>query len=389
MIKVKLDFFFELYEKGSIPKIFQEVYSSVDKKAIPNNVYDEQQIAKTPRVYSVFFIPDYLRPRLDHNVFNVKKLSQFFKGYSVQLHGFSDVDTYLKHRFKNNAKSIRKRVRRLESCFQISDKMYYGAITEKEYDFFMDSLYDMLVRRFEQRNDVSQSLLNWGRFRKMYFNLINEKRASLFVVQEGDKPIIISLNHHFQGKLFSAISSYDIDYSKFSLGSVEIYKKLDWCIENGHNSYEMGMGDLSYKREWCNHIYNFEHQIIFPKQNLNAGFVASLEYVKASLKELIFKIAYVRYKKYKASRKKSKNIGLNYEAFPERELQGENYPVIDINTETHAFLRKPVYDFQYSNIENSANILILEISKEEKSYLIKGTNKIQKVVFGSNVDQTD
>ena len=107
----------------------------------------------------------------------------------------------------------------------------------------MNRLEKMLIKRFEQRNDVSQTLTQWDRYKEMYFSLINEKRASLFVIYHENTPIVISLNHHFQGRLFSAISSYDIDFGKFSLGSVEIYKKLDWCIANQHQSYEMGMGD--------------------------------------------------------------------------------------------------------------------------------------------------
>ncbi|WP_299436904.1 GNAT family N-acetyltransferase [uncultured Aquimarina sp.] len=385
MRKEHIDYFFELFEKCSIPKLFSEVRPSENEKPLINPDYDDNLVHNPDTIYSVFFIPDYLKPSLKNDRFVIKKVDQFFKGYAIFLEGFANADAYIKHRFRSNAKAIRRRVKRLESCFQISYKTYYGSIEEDEYAFFMDSLEKMLIRRFEQRNDVSQSLLRWDHYKKMYFSLINEKKASMFVAFEGDQPIIVSLNHHFQNRLFSAISSYDIDYSKFSLGSVEIYKKLDWLIENNHKSYEMGMGDLSYKREWCNHIYNFEHQIIYPKKSV-VGFVkGNIECLKVKLKEFVFKVAYVRYKKYKAKRKENPVIPTDeYQVSAiEEALYDKDLKIVDYNTKEYSPLRRIVFDFLYTSIDNVNNVRVLEVSEKEKSYLIVGSAKMQKVVFNS------
>ncbi len=382
MKKEHIDYFFELYEKGVVPKIFSKVNSLENQESYVNPDYDENLVKNADKIYSVFFIPDYLKPTFDTDRFSSKVINQFFKGYAIFLDGFSSADAYIKHRFRSNAKGIRRRVKRLESCFQISYKTFYGEIDENEYNLLMNSLHQMLIRRFEQRNDVSQTLTQWDRYKKMYFSLINEKKASLFVAYEKEIPIIVSINHHFQGRLFSAISSYDIDYGKFSLGSVEIYKKLDWCIANDHKSYEMGMGDLSYKREWCNHIYNFKHQIIYPKKSFLAGIKANLEFIKASLKEFIFKIAYVRYKNFKAKRKKNSNLQPQFQIFPLEETKSDlEYETINYNTKSYSFLRNVVFDFLYSSIENVKDVKVFEVSKEEKSYLIVGKSKMQKVVF--------
>ncbi|MDH7446556.1 GNAT family N-acetyltransferase [Aquimarina sp. 2201CG14-23] len=383
MKKEQIDYFFELFEKGTIPKLFPKVYSSINKDTIQNPDYDQNLIDKADQVYSVFFIPDYLKPELNNEKFTVKTVSQFFKGYAIFLQGFSSADAYIKKRFRSNAKGIRRRIKRLESCFSITYKTYYGAIEEEMYTSLMDSLEKMLVKRFEQRNDVSQSLLRWDHYKNLYFSLINEKRASLFVVYEDGIPIVISLNHHFSGKLFSAISSYDIDYSKFSLGSVEIYKKLDWCIANDHQSYEMGMGDLSYKREWSNHIYNFEHQIIYPKKSF-VGFVkGTIEYLKVQLKEFVYKTAYVRYKKYKAKRKENNEQAvLEPKVFPiEERRYDDSGTLVDYTIEPNTFLRKLVFDFLYTSIDHIANVKVVEISQEPKTYLILGQSKMQKITL--------
>ncbi|MEW7278488.1 GNAT family N-acetyltransferase [Aquimarina sp. 2201CG1-2-11] len=382
MKKIHIDYFFELYEKKSIPNIFSKLSASKNQEQILNPDYDKKIVDKKDSVYSVFFIPDYFKPEIDHKVLAVKKVKQFFKGYTIFLDGFVDADAYVKHRFRSNAKAIRRRVKRLETCFDISYKTYYGAIEEEEYHELMDRLEEMLVKRFEERNDVSQSLLRWDYYKDMYFSLINKKQASLFVVYHKKTPIVVSLNHHFKERLFSAISSYDIDFRKFSLGNVEILKKLDWCIQNGHKSYEMGMGDLSYKREWCNHVYNFEHQIIYPKNSFLGVLKAMIEYIKVSFKEFVYKKTYVKYKKYKTRKKQaisndemfcqvSKIEDLNY---------NDKHTVIDYNHSDYDFLRKIVFDFVYTSIEHISNVSVVEISKTEKSFLILGSSKMQKVI---------
>jgi len=379
--KKRIDYFFEVYEKGVIPKAFSNIYID-DELEVANPDYNEEWLRNSNTIFSVFFIPDYLRPSFNSELFSVKKVKQYFKGYTILLDDFDTVDAYIKNRFRSNAKAIRRRVKRLESCLDITYKIFYGSIKQEEYNFFMQQLKEMLVRRFEQRNDVSQSLTQWDRYQEMYFSLINEKKASLFVILQNNEPIVVSLNHHFQQRLFSAISSYDIDYAKFSLGNVEIYKKLDWCLTNDHNSYEMGMGDLTYKREWCNHIYHFEHQILYPKKSILAYCSASLIYFKASLKEFIYKIAYVRYKNFKASRKKDNHFDLPFSTAAIEPLDiNLSYHAIDYTTQEYSFLRKPTFDFLYAAIEHVSNVKVLEISKEEKKYIIAGKSKMQHIAF--------
>ncbi len=388
MKTVRIDYFFELFEKNSIPKLFSKVYDPKNEKSIENPDFIEGTIDNA--VNSVFFVPDYLQPVLGSESYTIKKIEQFFKGYAIVLDGHDSADAYVKYRFRSNAKGIRRRIKRLETCFQISYQTFYGNIEKEQYDFFMDSLEKMLIRRFKQRNDTSQSLLRWEYYKNLYFSLINEKKASMLVIFDRNQPILVSLNHHFHGRLFSAISSYDIDYGKYSLGSVEIYKKLDWCLANDHVSYEMGMGDLSYKREWSNHIYNFEHQIIYPKGSVLASIKGNIEFLKATIKEFIFKIAYVRYKNYKAKRKKNPVLSIKSEVSPIEAINNVLDGVqIDFNKEQYTFLRKTVYDFLYAAIENVSNVSVLKLNKQEHSFLIIGKSKMQHVVFENVPDKID
>src|SRR5690606_19884949 len=176
-------------------------------------------------------------------------------------------------------------------CFDINYKMFYGKIEKEEYDFLMNSLKKMLVKRFKQRNNVNERLHEWDHFHKIIFPLINQKKASLFVIYDEKKPIDISLNYHHDKIFFSAIASYDIDYAKFGLGHIDIYKQLEWCILNHYQIFDLGMGDMEYKSKWCNTIYKFNHHFIYQKRSIYSALITS-----SLIKKIITK-QYLRNKK--------------------------------------------------------------------------------------------
>ena len=52
-------------------------------------------------------------------------------------------------------------------------------------------------------------------YRDVALPMILEKKASLFVVYEDSNPIALRLNYFSENTLFHAITTFDIDYSKF------------------------------------------------------------------------------------------------------------------------------------------------------------------------------
>ncbi len=233
-----------------------------------NNVCQESENSQylPPNANDILYVshvPDFFQVKLKEvDKFHLKRFHQQ-KGYAADLSNFLDIDSYLKSQFRKNARKIRRFVNRLESCFDIEYKLFYGNISKDEYSYLLTVLRKMIVQRFKQRNEQSKSLAEWNSIVELTYPLILKKRASLFVIYDGDKPIEIAINYHFKQTMFSYISSYDIDYAKFGLGHVEIYKQLEWCLQNKFNRFEMGWGYLDYKRRWSNHIYNFEQHLIF------------------------------------------------------------------------------------------------------------------------------
>ena len=99
--KLSFDFFFELYENKNILNPFQNVsHSNRELKTISKKNHD-YKIEGSNKFFSVFFIPDYFTPQLDYSYYAIKKVSQFFRGYAIDLKEFKTVDEYLKFRFRS------------------------------------------------------------------------------------------------------------------------------------------------------------------------------------------------------------------------------------------------------------------------------------------------
>ncbi len=336
-------------------------------------------------LHSLRLVPNYFELSYKNANYKMKAISQFNWGYSILLNSIKTVDDYLEVQFKSKYRSIiRRYVRRLEKCFDIEYKLFHRTINVEDYDFLMKSLHDMMVKRFQQRKEEHKNMDEWEKIVKTTYKLILDGNASLFVIYNGKQPIEISLNYHFDKILFSTISSYDIDYSKFGLGHVEIYKQLEWCLKNGYILFEMGVGGMDYKRRWSNNIYNYEHRIVY--QNIKGGnLLAMVEINKIKLKE------YLKSKKLNTLRdrffgilKKNDTTSITpdfeiskIENF-ENNHQVEDLEQIDLRTTNFSFLKKYVNDFLYATETHTSQVKVYKVIQNDTFY-INGKGKIQKI----------
>ena len=139
------------------------------------------------------------------------------------------------------------------------------------------------------------------------------------------------------------------------------------------------MGDLTYKKEWCNHMYHYEQFFVYKKTAAVATKVKTiLHYLKTRVRELLFTLFYERYKKYK-EQSKSTIIGNSYHAafIPLENFDNTNY--ININTAENDFLKNAAYDFLYMSSEHENDLKISKLS--EKEYIAHGKHKAQKITF--------
>lgn len=387
--KMKVELFSYLFEQHKIPEIYSKIYYG--QQVVCNT--DVTTESKRATLHSFRLVPGYMRLELrTPGDFVVNTIKQFNWGYAIFLESVLNPELYIKNQFGSNAKNIRRYINRLESCFNVTYCMYYGQIEYDRYSYIMEALKSMLVRRFQQRNEEHKELGRWEALCKTTYAQIIAKEASLFVIYDQDKPIEISLNYHFDQILFSSISSYDIDYSKFGLGHVEIYKQLEWCLENQITAFEMGVGGMDYKRRWCNTIYNFEHHIVFSGKSIFTQLPGIMETLKIKLKEYLksqdipgyyhkLKTS-LRHKKREEKEPKLLDHSRNYELelIPHFETPEKANLIVFYNLEPGSVLRKIICDYLFTNTEFVGDLQVLEIEKEHV-YVLKGKKSSHKLVI--------
>jgi len=385
-LKEKRDFYLDLFERHKIAE-------TIDSIAYVNNPeFTLLTNSRTNKLYnnrvfySLLFVPKYLIVKVNAN-YNFYKIAQYHKGYAIQIDdSLNTVDEYLKLQFKSKAYKITRYVKRLETCFHLECKTYHGNISKNEYDTLFDALKIMLVARFKQKKKINDRLLAWEHLYNMYYTLINEGKASLIVIYESDKPISMSLSLIFEKFCFNTIISYNLDYVKFGLGHVMLYKQVDWCIKNKFSLYDMGRGVYyDFKKRWCNQIYNLDHLILVPKKS---NFVTVIVYKIEIFKIQLFE--YLRSKKWHVLYNKIKNgiyfrnssmdtIAYKTSVFSNM-LALKEMELINYGHNDYLNLRKPVNDFLYSNSIHKDNVKIYK-NINEKYFVVAGNNKAIKIMF--------
>lgn len=379
----KIIFNTHLFKGNSIPSVVTSLNyfnEKIENTTINNDI-------NTPNL-SLSLVPSYIKLHIKDTTIKHKIIAQNNWGYAIHLDSDSTIDTYLQRQFKSKYRSIiRRYINRLEACFSITYKLYYGDISKDTYEFIFNSLKEMIVNRFKQRNEENKELYKWDILLDETYEKIKNKQASLFVIYDEDKPIEISLNYHFGSMLFSTISSYDINYSKFGLGHVEIYKQVEWCCANNYLLYEMGVGGMDYKRRWSDTIYNFEHHITYSKVSLLSIIKGRTEVFKIKLKENLKAkkineiIPTLKNKFLKSKQFKEADENITVSAITKtnntEQFNLNNLKEIAIDTTDYNFFKKYVYDFAYTTTKHVDTIKTYIIA--ENNYLIMSENQYQKI----------
>lgn len=386
----KLNFTISFFEKNLVLPFYKKVYNKTNGQNFLNKNLNVESYSEN-YIYIVNGIPPYFELKLDEENKPFKKFNVYPRlGFLASLEKYDNVRDYMNDQFKSKSRSrIRSCIRRLELCYNIEYKTYFGAITKDEYNFLFSKFKSMIERRFNQRTDSHAQLKNWDFYEKTTYPMILEKKASLFVIYNNGTPIDICLSYHHQNIVNNVIRSYDVDYSKFKLGYVDILKQLEWCFENNYKIFDLGWGEMDYKYQWCNVVHKYECHVVYNNNNLSEKILA---YVIAKL--IIFK-TFLRRKKIipitirlkTFFKKPSKNLDKKQKGEPVFTIKDlskmppidKSLSIVNIDKEEFAFLRAPTYNFQYLNSESSGNIKVYKIITQKDSFIIEGKNKAQKI----------
>lgn len=384
MKHIKRDqFIWDFQNHETIPNCYKKVL-------LNETVFTNETARANPEpVLYVSLVPTYLDYVLvNHNAYHHKKISHKGKdGAGMLLNGENTVDSYLQKFAKRQLRiNLKRAITRLEESFNITYEYNFGSITNEKCQFLLTEMRHLLENRFQEKNMENMFLKEWELHTANLEALIRAKKASLFVVYDEEKPISISLNVHIKNSiLFSKSNAYDTDYAKFSLGHLDNYLLLKWCLENNYQFLDLGFGIMDYKIKWCNLFYNFDYHIYSKKGSFLATGIAILETTKIKLKNGIktFKIR-ERLRHIKSIAIKTKEtetatmprykqeILSASEAFQETDLME-----INIKDTEYKAIRQPIYDYLYAQKMHLNTIKTYKV--EENTFLCKTGEHLIKI----------
>ncbi len=384
---IKFDF---IKDVTFVKNTFFPVYINVGKSHTKGVSY-EISATKTDfknKVFLLYDIPDYfeIENTIMPSSLKVIDIKQY-PGYLVDIAKHPDITNYKKSKFgKSSLSKINKYKRKLESCFDITYEFYYGNISRENYNLIFTRFNELLEKRFSDIHIHNNNLdpKEWEFYHDVLYDMILQKKASIFVIYDGDKPIAGSINYHMDQIAIGAIMAFDTDYSKFYLGFTIINKLLEWAIENRLKVFDFSKGKFGYKMQWSDKEYDFHYHILYDNKSLKARLIASFMsfYLKskASLREknigqIKSKLLYI----LKGNKKKNKK-GYTSNQISEV-IDGKQLTKVSLETENFGGLKRIVYDFLYSYSEHLNKIKVFQFVNDKKSFLIVGESAQQKISF--------
>ncbi|WP_418603857.1 GNAT family N-acetyltransferase [Hwangdonia sp.] len=278
---------FYMNSKAIVPGCYEYVY--INNKAFLNK--DASKPNQLSDVIYVSLFPTFLNSKIvNESGFHSKKIIHHgITGAGILLDESYTVESYLaKHTKSQLRTNLRKSFKLLEKSCKVKYEYNYGEISEEKCDFLLKSLREMIEKRFKTKNTQHVFMMEWDKNIKDLRELINQKKSSLFVIYDDDKPISISLNRHINNSiLFNETHSYDVGYGKFGLGHINNYMLLKWCIDNHFDFLDLGIGVFDNKRKWYNTFYKVEYHLYYKKNSVKAKAIALMESYKIHFKNFI------------------------------------------------------------------------------------------------------
>lgn len=315
------------------------------------------------------------------------KIKQY-PGYLVELHKYKDLNDYFQKTFsKKTIIKLNRYQKRLELCFNIKYKMFYGDISTEEYDFIFDCFKKLMEKRFTDKQ-ITNSNLNpeeWAFYYDVTFPMILEKKASLFVVYEDSNPIAVTLNYFSENILFYSITVFDIDYSKFHLGKIALTNLFSWCFENRIQYFDFSKGYFEYKTHWANKKYDFEYHLYFDKTSLRSTLIGLTIKIYFELKQY-FRERGLNEKFHELTFwfKKNERGSVTSSSFSLTEITEEHkdFELLEIKhpSKEHIALKSAINEFLYLNSESLYDLKVMKVLNKKSTYLFIA-KKVSKSVY--------
>ena len=384
---LEIDFMFEIAFNKALPDFYDKAFQISDENILLISE-PKKKLTRLNKVHLIYDVPSYLKvTKKDFNhLLGFKSVIQH-KGYYIDLSNYNTVESYLEGRFsKSSRQLLRAGKKRIETCFDISYKMYHGAIPKELYNKLFKQFYDMLKLRAKEKGINNRNLKHWSLYTSKVYDMILNKQASLFVIYDGDEAINISLNMHVKNTVFLFITTYNIDYSKFRLGHTNWMMQIDWFIENNIKTVDFSKGNIAYKKRWANNEYDFEYHLFYNKSNflakLKANWLLKKLQLKQTLRNLNINTYYYNFlAKLQGGNKFQKKTNYQLSALnllPESETIA---PILFRSNPDFLHLKRTIYTYLYLS---SLHVNDLEVYKDLQNgniYYFKSPKEILKLIL--------
>lgn len=359
-------------------------------KGISYSLTIPDKINLNKSVILIYDVPAYF----ELDVENVPEKVTFHKikqypGYLVELYKYKDLNDYFQKTFSKKTNDKLKRYqRRLELCFDIKYKMFYGDISKEEYDFIFDCFKKLLQKRFTDKQATNNNLNSeeWEFYHDVAFPMILEKKMSLFVVYENSNPIAVTLNYFSENTLFHAITTFDIDYSKFHLGKIAMANLFSWCFEQKLKYFDFSKGHFDYKTHWMTKSYDFEYHLYYDKTSIKSKLIGFI------IKNLLELKQYLREKELN---KKLHDLTYRFQKHDHEIKTSSSFVISELNKDYKDFelleidmshkdlmtLKRIVNEFLFLNSESLYNLKIMKVLNMQSTYIFKGKKTSKKIVI--------
>ncbi|MCF7560794.1 GNAT family N-acetyltransferase [Sabulilitoribacter multivorans] len=374
-----INFLSAFLEKRKALPIYTSLVNTFSKNIIHNsNNYSKKQL------YYITDFPSYLKAEAISENWKTNVINSY-KGSVILLDNYTNTNDYLKKKFKT-PKRFRIYKSKLETSFNIEYKSYFGNISKDNYDYLFSEFYKMLKNRFLEKEERNDDLTRWKDYYEMAYPLINNKEAVLFVIYNDKTPISCYLNLLNQNTIYGYIKSYDIDYSKFSIGFISFLQQLQWCFENNIKVYDLLKGNYPYKNKLIDEEFYYQKHIIYNSKSLLSTYTANVLALKLQtyygiikiLKNLNIDILYRKFSNFIYRRKIDKTM-TNILVENVFDISTKDLIKIDLNNNDYSFLKRVVYKFLYHYDESLKSIEVFNLKNDLSTFYVKGTKQIQQI----------
>lgn len=227
------------------------------------------------KVCLIYDVPDYLNHQATPNI-GIKKVQQY-KGYFSNLKGYDDFDTYLRSKWsKRSISKINKSKVKFETAHAVSYKTYYATVDKLEYTQLMSAFKDLIIRRFEALRLHNDIIDKWPFYEAIMYPLILEKKALINAVYADDVLVAASIAFINGSHIIGAIKTFDITYSSYGLGNIELINLIAWSFNNGFECFDFSKGSQAYKMRYIDSTYTFESHILYDTTSIISKITANL-----------------------------------------------------------------------------------------------------------------